>query len=60
MARTASGADHLEWAREVLARARTAEQLRQAQAVVLPLDYGLSLRQTARDRSLGDVDLPAA
>lgn len=48
MARTASGADHLEWAREVLAQARTVEQLRQAQAVVLPLDYGLSLQQTAR------------
>lgn len=48
MARTASGADRLEWAREVLAQARTVEQLRQAQAVVLPLDYGLSLRQTAR------------
>jgi transposase len=38
----------LEWAREVLARAQTVEQLRQAQSVVLPLDYGLSLEQTAR------------
>jgi hypothetical protein len=36
------------WAREVLARAQTVEQLRQAQAVVRPLDYGLSLEQTAR------------
>ena len=48
MARRARGADNLEWARAVLAQAQTAEQLRQAQAVVLPLDYGLSLEQTAR------------
>lgn len=48
MARTARGADNLEWAREVLARAQTVEQLRQVQSVVLPLDYGLSLEQTAR------------
>ena len=48
MARTARGADNLEWAREVLAQAQTVEQLRQAQAVVLPLDYGRSLEQTAR------------
>ena len=48
MARTARGADNLDWAREVPARAQTVEQLRQAQAVVLPLDYGLSLAQTAR------------
>ena len=48
MARPARGAENLERAREVLARAQTVEQLRQAQAVVLPLDYGLSLEQTAR------------
>ena len=48
MARIARGADNLDWAREVLARAQTVEQLRQAQAVVLPLDYGLSLEQIAR------------
>lgn len=48
MARTARGGDGLESAREMLAGAQTAEQLRQAQAVVLPLDYGLSLEQTAR------------
>ena len=45
---SARGAENLERAREVLARAQTVEQLRQAQAVVLPLDYGLSLEQTAR------------
>jgi hypothetical protein len=45
----------LELAREVLACAQTVEQLRQAQAVVLPLDYGLSLEQTAHaiGRSVG-------
>ena len=48
MARTARGADSLESARQMLAGAQTAEQLRQAQAVVLPLDYGLG------------VDLPLA
>ncbi len=48
MARTARGAESLESARGLLAGAQTAEQLRQAQAVVLPLDYGLSLEQTAR------------
>ena len=48
MARPARGSENLELAREVLARAQTVEQLRQAQAVVLPLDYGLSLEQTAR------------
>ena len=48
MARPARGAENLEWAREVVAQAQTVEQLRQAQAVVLPLDYGLSLEQTAR------------
>jgi len=31
-----------------LAQAQTVEQLRQAQAVVLPLDYGFTMEQTAR------------
>jgi hypothetical protein len=48
MGRPAKGADGLERAREALTRAQTVQQLRQAQAVVLPLDYGLSLEQTAR------------
>ena len=47
MSRPARGKDSLERAREMLACAQTAEQLRQAQAVVLPLEYGLSLEQTA-------------
>jgi transposase len=38
----------LDNAREAIATAQTLEQLRQAQAVVLPLDYGLSLADTAQ------------
>jgi len=55
MARTASGAEHLQAARELLHSARTAEQMRQAQAVLLPLELGLSLEQTATaiGRSVG-------
>ncbi len=49
MSRTASGSDKvLLSARQVIVSAPTVEQLRQAQAVVLPLDYGLSLADTAR------------
>ena len=48
MARPARGEQCLQQARQLLAQARTVEQLRQAQAVVLPLDHGLSLEQTAR------------
>jgi transposase len=40
--------DVLEAAKAQLATAKTAEQLRQAQAVVLPLEFGLSLAQTAK------------
>lgn len=47
MARTASGVDVLERARQAIISAQTVEQLRQAQAVVLPLDYGLSIDQVA-------------
>ena len=49
MSRPASGDDEvLLSAREAIAAAQTVEQLRQAQAVVLPLDYGLSLADTAQ------------
>ena len=49
MSRPASGdAEVLKSARQAIASAQTLEQLRQAQAVVLPLDYGLSLADTAR------------
>ena len=49
MSRPASGDDAvLVNAREAIASARTVEQLRQAQAVVLPLDYAMSLADTAQ------------
>lgn len=49
MARPASGnTEVLIDAREVIARAKTVEQLRQAQAVVLPLDFAMSLADTAQ------------
>lgn len=49
MSRPASGDDAvLINAREAIALAQTVEQLRQAQAVVLPLDYAMSLADTAR------------
>ncbi len=49
MSRPPSGDDEiLVNAREAIAAAQTLEQLRQAQAVVLPLSYGLSLADTAQ------------
>jgi transposase len=49
MSRPSSGDDEvLTNAREAIATAQTVKQLRQAQAVVLPLDYGLSLADTAQ------------
>lgn len=55
MARTAGGADQLASARELLRVAKTADELRAAQAVLLPLELGLSLAQTAAaiGRSIG-------
>lgn len=47
MARPASGKEVLATARQALRVARTAEELRVAQAVILPLDYGLSMDQVA-------------
>ena len=48
MSRLASGdAEVLRVAREVIACAKTVAQLRQAQAVVFPLDYAMSLADTA-------------
>jgi hypothetical protein len=48
MSRLASGDEAvLLKAREAIASAQTVEQLRQAQAVVLPLDYAMSLAGTA-------------
>ena len=55
MARKAGGVDQLAEAREALRTAKTADELRAAQAVVLPLELGLSLAQTAKaiGRSVG-------
>jgi transposase len=48
MARKARGSDLLEQAKRCLSKAKTAEELRQAQSVVMPLEFGLSIKQTAR------------
>lgn len=47
MARTPSGRQFLEKAKELLVNARTAKELRQAQAVILPLEFNMSLQQTS-------------
>ena len=47
MARKARGQDVLEVAKAQLSKAKTADALRQAQAVVFPLAYGMSLERTA-------------
>lgn len=47
MVRTASGLEHIEAARKLLKAARTADALRLAQSVLLPLELGLSIEQTA-------------
>lgn len=55
MARKAGGADQVASARALLRTAKTADELRAAQAVLLPLELGLSLAQTAAaiGRSVG-------
>lgn len=55
MARKASGAEQLDRALLALRTAHSADELRAAQAVVLPLALGLSLKQTAQaiGRSVG-------
>ena len=47
MGRLASGAEVLALAQQALAQAKTVDELRQAQAVILPLQLGLSIDQTA-------------
>lgn len=47
MARTPSGHQLLEKAKALLASARTAKEVRQAQAVILPLEFNMSLDQTS-------------
>ena len=48
MARIARGEGFTEQAIQVIANAQTLEQLRQAQAVVLPVLFAMSLEQTAQ------------
>ncbi len=48
MARIALGEEFVEQAIQVIANAQTVEQLRQAQAVILPLLFAMSLEQTAQ------------
>ena len=47
MARPATGLNHIEAARTLLKSAKTADELRLALAVLLPLEHGMSLEQTA-------------
>ncbi|WP_025040271.1 winged helix-turn-helix domain-containing protein [Nitrosospira briensis] len=47
MARPATGREFVEAAKEKIASAKTVEALRAAQALLLPLEFGLSLEQTA-------------
>ena len=47
MARTPRGREVLEKAKELLSKARMADELRRAQAVVLPLEFGFSMERTA-------------
>ena len=55
MARKAGEADQLDAAKELPRTAKSADELRAAQTVVLPLELGLSLEQTAKaiGRSVG-------
>ena len=55
MARLATGIAHIEAARALVKSATTADELRQAQSVLLPLEHKLSISQTAAiiGRSVG-------
>jgi len=48
MARRAGGQEVKDKARELLSKAKTAEELRQAQAVFFPLEFGFTMEQTAK------------
>jgi hypothetical protein len=47
MARPATGREFIKTAKERIASAKTVEALRAAQALLLPLEFGLSLEETA-------------
>jgi transposase len=48
MARRSTGVEILEQARKQLREAKTVDELRSAQAVVFPLDFGLSIEKTSK------------
>ena len=48
MVRQATGGEVLGRAKKLIVEARTVDELRQAQAVLLPLEFGLTLAQTAQ------------
>jgi transposase len=48
MARPLSGGEFLEQAKVCLTKAKTVNELRQAQAVVLPLELGITMEETAQ------------
>ena len=48
MARLATGLSVIEAARKQLSEAKTLEELRSAQALIFPLDLGLSMAQTVQ------------
>lgn len=48
MARLATGSEMIEMARQWLVEAKTVEELRRAQAVLFPLEFGLSMEETGR------------
>jgi hypothetical protein len=47
MARPASGREILATAKDALGKARTPGELRKAQAVILPLEFGFTLEKVA-------------
>ena len=58
MARTASGAAVFQEAKRCLAKARTVGELRQAQAVILPLEFGFSMDQVSTTHEVSIIDFP--
>jgi transposase len=54
MSKASSNKEQLRYARRLLMQATSVEELRQAQSVVLPLEFGLTLEQTARAIGLSE------
>jgi hypothetical protein len=55
VARPARGMEVLHKAKELLLKAKSVSELRQAQAVILPLEFGFSLSQTANILGISKV-----